>query len=461
MKTSLEIPKLNLLHTWLRPVDQAVAHIKPYEVRIIGLAVPMLDRPTPTLCDMSGIPSLRDLLGPDGESYLLTFVWGMPTTHLAEANTHRRHSRGTASARAIPPATFAKNVRDFPVFPVRPGKNNPGMSSLTRMTPDEETTLRETLEYFRTVALDVHARLTAQNAHKQIVNRVLDTFSYKPQIVTVTGGAALANLLYTRMDSGADPAFRIQAVALWDQLRVALSWRSGSSGFPGLCYRPRDVYAPYVTESDDALLEAAKELVSGMPAHVPELGLRWSFENFWRFLRSYYIDCETYQCESPSHQYENPAHPLTDAHLMRLMVSTGRCGRVSTLTQEKSSIQDDMRLGIQLLTGVDVRKAPLFVRNAEGAPPQHPSPTEHQALFYDVSALTDEVTNSELNLEDHAYAGWIRQGHTAQRMCGNFAPGWIQHRKLIENESTSGARLDADWLSQRLDAMAADWHADK
>lgn len=446
MTQPLDIPKLNLLHTWLRPAEQAVAHIKPYEVRVIGLAVPMLDRKPP-------IPTLRDLLGPDGESYLLTFVWGMPTTHLAEANTHRKHSRGTASARAIPPTTFAKNVRDFPVFPVRPGKNNPGMSSLTRMTPDEETTLRETLEYFRTVALDVHARLTAQNAHKQIVNRVLDTFSYKPQIVTATGGAALANLLYTRMDSGADPALRTQAVALFDQLRAALSG-SDPAGFPGLCYWPRDVYAPYVTESDDELLKAAKELISGIPPNVPELNLRWSFEDFWWVLRSYYIACETYQ-------YENPSHPITDAHLMRLMVSTGRCGRVSTLTQEKSSVQDDMRLGIQLLTGVDVRKAPLVARDPQGAPPQHPSPTEHQAFYYDVSALTDEVESSELNLDEHCYGGWIRHGRHARRFCGNFGPGWIQHRKLLVNEATSGAINDADWLIRRLDAMAADWHADR
>jgi hypothetical protein len=400
------------------PHDAATAHVAPYEVRLIAVSTP--DH------------------GPDwwaNSDTILTFVWGMPTTHLAEANTHRAHSRGTASARAIPSAAFAKNVTAHTVYPMRPGENNPGMSSRRRLDLDSEAELRTDVAAARDYMLQLHEKWSTR-LHKQVVNRWLDPWSYKPQVVTVSGGKPLTNLLYTRMDYAADPAFRVQAVGLWRLLRdlqPAASSQTSQNRLGLVDVSGGDYphwHLPYAAEvPSDALVAAFRELATQDPD-------RWG--PFWETLMSYghfglflggfgpYID----------------ANPVDPAHTIRLILralaSVGACGRVSTLTQDKAPLAQDIRLGIEMITGIDVRKVDLCEFDPRHRRPMHPSPSEHQARFLP---------------EDRRWPDYR----------GNLGPSWVQLRKCLHNEATSGSlnpSLHAETMREVFDAMLTEWDRD-
>ena len=441
--------------SWTLPVDLATAHIKPYEVRLIAVS---------TMQPMSLGDGMLDRLWAD-PSAVFSWIWGMPTSLLAEANTHRAQSRGAASARAIPPKTFAEEVKNYPVWPMRPGKNNAGMQSNTRLTEPEENMLLDILESARDYLVGRHAEINEKvGVHKQVANRLLDSFSYKPQLVTCVGGAPLMNLLWTRTAEGADPGFRVQALELWRQLRslrlvlsgcpdlrstVALKW---SRTFEERISEP-STHLPFVSSHETwrAVLDANAERWAQDNRGVEPLALvpqephdRCVPQTF-HALETYY---DTDQVGGIKSFFQDHRSAKADVWT-QLMLSTGRAARVSTRTHQKATLVDDFRLGVQIVTGHDLRVAPLPVRS--GGHVMHPSPTEHQA----VTARWDRARRSNFTPD------WPENEEDFRKLLNNEGYFWLQHRKCLQNEQISGAVNDPHALAKEFDNLLMAWDADE
>jgi thymidylate synthase ThyX len=106
----------------------------------------------------------------------------------SEALTHRVFSRNSSSSRAVPIKKMIEAVRDDPVLPIWWGRNQSGMQAMQEI--DESSRALAETEWRR--ALDdalAHAeRLSSSdiNLHKQLVNRILEPFSWITVIITAT-----------------------------------------------------------------------------------------------------------------------------------------------------------------------------------------------------------------------------------------------------------------------------------
>lgn len=123
---------------------------------------------------------------------------------LPEFNTHRAFSRNAASSRAIPIKKVIARVRDDPAMPVFWGKNQSGMAA--REEIGEAARGRAQAEWERALAnaLESAERLARPeiDLHKQLVNRILEPFSWITVIVSAT---EWANFFTQRCHPDAQP----------------------------------------------------------------------------------------------------------------------------------------------------------------------------------------------------------------------------------------------------------------
>lgn len=128
---------------------------------------------------------IADTVSPDGKR-ITTLQLEFPRFILSQFNKHRMFSNNAASSRAIPTKRLLDRVMDDPVIPVRFGKNQAGMVAESYL---------EGMEYHTALGIWLDARNTAMTAaqdladlgvHKEIVNRLLEPFSYTQVIVTAT-----------------------------------------------------------------------------------------------------------------------------------------------------------------------------------------------------------------------------------------------------------------------------------
>ena len=102
----------------------------------------------------------------------------------------------------------------------------------------------------------------------------------------------------------------------------------------------------------------------------------------------------------------------------RMMVSAGRCAAVSYNNHG---------------TGADVVKDHLRARKMQSASPPHMSPFEHQALVA-------------------PFAGGVRMmADCWQWGCGNLPRGWIQHRKMVENNNVGATLTTLIYYAEKKD----------
>ena len=130
---------------------------------------------------------LLDSLSPAGVR-LTTMEVRYPRFIHSEALTHRVFSRNSSSSRAVPIKKMIEAVRNDPVLPIWWGRNQSGMQAMQEI--DESSRALAETEWRR--ALDdalAHAeRLSSSeiNLHKQLVNRILEPFSWITVIITAT-----------------------------------------------------------------------------------------------------------------------------------------------------------------------------------------------------------------------------------------------------------------------------------
>lgn len=179
---------------------------------------------------------LADSLHPEG-SRLTTMLLTYPRIIHSEWLTHRTHSRNAASSRAIPVEKQIQAVIDDPFIPIHWGVNQSGMQAY-RVHPDPnycEDVWRESLND----AIFHAKRLNALNLHKQIVNRVIEPYSWIT-IIATSCGPGWRNLFKLRCHEAAEPHFQKiarMAEQLWydhkPRMMAVGEWHLPLFGFEG------------------------------------------------------------------------------------------------------------------------------------------------------------------------------------------------------------------------------------
>ena len=166
---------------------------------------------------------LLDSVSPDG--YRLTTM--ELTFHrfvLAEFNTHRSHSRNSASSRAIPVEKQLAKVNEFPAWPLEWASEQSGMQGGTELTGDD---LQDAQDLFEDVhEYTVRAVSTYLNfhpdkstrLHKSLVNRLLEPFMWHTVIASATeaGWRNFFKLRSAHSTQLAQPEIRVPATIAHD-----------------------------------------------------------------------------------------------------------------------------------------------------------------------------------------------------------------------------------------------------
>ncbi len=117
---------------------------------------------------------------------LTTWELTYPRFIHSELMTHRVMSRNAASSRAIPIAKIIERVKNDPAMFVWYGKNQPGMQAAEEMDgKNKELFVQEWLN-IRDLAIESAEKMIELGAHKQMVNRILEPWSYITVILTGT-----------------------------------------------------------------------------------------------------------------------------------------------------------------------------------------------------------------------------------------------------------------------------------
>lgn len=134
---------------------------------------------------------------------LVTWELTYPRMVHSELMTHRVFSRSSASSRAIPIGKMLERITMNPAMPYRWGKNQSGMQASANFEGNEEAhAVRLWLEA-RDVAVQSAAKLRDFGLHKQIVNRVVETWMW---IVVIMSTTYHANWFEQRDHEAAEPS---------------------------------------------------------------------------------------------------------------------------------------------------------------------------------------------------------------------------------------------------------------
>jgi hypothetical protein len=146
---------------------------------------------------------------------LYTFVLTYPRVILAEVNTHRMLSRNTASSRAIPAKKQRERVLLNPFVPVTIGANQKGMQAGEELTGWRHFVAVQTWKLARYPMVGASWILDKVGAHKQVVNRIVEPWTFTQQVVTCTD---LKNVFKLRDHKDAEPHFQIIAKQMHKQV---------------------------------------------------------------------------------------------------------------------------------------------------------------------------------------------------------------------------------------------------
>jgi hypothetical protein len=152
---------------------------------------------------------------------LYTFVLTYPRVILAEVNTHRMLSRNTASSRAIPAKKQRERVLTDPFVPVTIGANQKGMQAGEELDGWRRFVAINTWKLARYPMVAASWVLDKVGAHKQVVNRIVEPWTFTQQVVTCTD---LKNVFKLRNHKDAEPHFQIIAKQMQMQAEWAEKW---------------------------------------------------------------------------------------------------------------------------------------------------------------------------------------------------------------------------------------------
>lgn len=177
-----------------------------------------------------------DSISPDGQR-LRTFQLRYWRPIHSELMTHRVFSRNAGSSRARPSAKIIEQVRKEPWGPIHWGKNEPGMQANEELMGPARGQANK--EWWRAAqdAAEAAEGLLHIGAHKQIVNRLLEPFTYIDVLVSAT---SYNNWYALRDHPDAQPEIR-ELAQLMKEAEDASEPRKLCSG---------EWHLPYITADD-------------------------------------------------------------------------------------------------------------------------------------------------------------------------------------------------------------------
>lgn len=177
---------------------------------------------------------ILDSISPDGVR-LTTFQLRYWRPIHSELMTHRVFSRNAGSSRARPSAKIIEQVRNEPWGPIHWGANQAGMQAHEQIQHVEHA--KDRWLWAAQQAADAAEGMLGINLHKQIVNRLLEPFTYIDVLVTATD---FANWFALRDHPDAQP--EIQELAKLMRIEYGVN-------FPKLL-KPGEWHLPYITDDD-------------------------------------------------------------------------------------------------------------------------------------------------------------------------------------------------------------------
>jgi thymidylate synthase ThyX len=197
---------------------------------------------------------LCDSQAPSG-TRLVTLRVTMPRFILAEFNTHRVFSRNAGSSRAISVKRRLDAISANPVLPVEWGLEQKGMSASEEIGQEDQTVADQLWRSAAQSAAFHASELARLGVHKQVVNRLLEPFSWVDVVVTST---QWDNFFRLRLGFDAQPEMRAVALAMEkaivDSLPNRVGW--GYWHIQGITDEDRGE----ITEFEDLLYVAAGRL---------------------------------------------------------------------------------------------------------------------------------------------------------------------------------------------------------
>jgi thymidylate synthase ThyX len=142
---------------------------------------------------------------------LTTFRLRFPRFVLAQITRHRALSFSVRSNRAVPVERIIAEVESDPVIPIEWGRNRRGMQATETLGESDAHEAEWCWKVALVVAVDQARKLSKLGAHKQIVNRLLEPFSWSDAVVS---GTEWANFFSLRVHDDAQPEMRQLAVLM-------------------------------------------------------------------------------------------------------------------------------------------------------------------------------------------------------------------------------------------------------
>jgi hypothetical protein len=229
---------------------------------------------------------------------LYTFLLTYPRVILPEVNTHRMLSRNTASSRAIPAKKQRSRVLAVPFVPVSIGQNQKGMQAGEELSGWRRWVAVTTWKLARYPMVLASWILEKVGAHKQVCNRIVETWTWTQQVVTCTD---LKNVFKLRNHPDAEPHFHLLAEMMQKQVEYvenlfdvinfdsryqpedtpcALNMVNPTLGVHRVqMLRPGDWHMPFIADMDVYPVEMLKSISVARCArtsyYLPENG-KWS-----------------------------------------------------------------------------------------------------------------------------------------------------------------------------------------
>jgi len=276
---------------------------------------------------------------------LYTFVLTYPRVILAEVNTHRMLSRNTASSRAIPSKKQRSRVINDPFVPISIGANQKGMQAGEELEGWRRTVAIQTWKLARYPMVLASWILDRVGAHKQVVNRIVEPWTWTQQIVTCTD---LRNVFKLRNHPDAEPHFHALAKLMQRQVEVA------EQAFRVHDLQRVDPLAParrlYMNgqEGIDVLqvLQPGYHGAGDMDWHLPFIDHQDTYEAQALVTKKAHEELNWRTTQGRYGVDHTGETPLTVLDILK-MVSTARCARVSYYLPEngkRSEVERDMEL---------------------------------------------------------------------------------------------------------------------
>lgn len=142
-----------------------------------------------------------DSINPRGVR-ITTFELEYPRIIHSEFMTHRVFSRNAASSRAIPVSSVINLVETNPAMPVHWGKNQSGMQAKEELDEVTKAGVQGLWLEASKQAVSIAKVMNGMQAHKQVVNRILEPFQHIKVVLTMT---ERENWYWLRDHTDADP----------------------------------------------------------------------------------------------------------------------------------------------------------------------------------------------------------------------------------------------------------------